>query len=1187
MSSVLVNLRRTILNVLILVLITTNLLAGTTGKISGRVIDAETGEGLIGVNVIVENTGMGASTDSEGIYFIINVPVGIFSVRAGMIGYTTQLMTEVSVRGDLTTEINFNMTVQVLESDQEVIVVAERPMVQKDLTSGRSIVSASEMAEMPVESLAGVIGTKAGIVSDAGGAIHIRGGRSSEVTYMIDGVPVTNLSSGGLGVGLETSAVQELQILSGTFNAEYGQAMSGIINIITKEGGEKYSGNLSAYMGDYYTENTRFFEHADEFDPSNIKNVELSLSGPVPGFGKNLNFFANGRYYDYGGLYRGVQEYSPNDVNYLTSKAVEELRDSPWGRAGLLNFAEPFTDLNEDGQLEPGSESYFDFDGNGSFTLGEPFRDINGDGRYNHNIDFNQNGYIDSEDWEFVDLNGDGVLTGDPFVDANHNGILDGEPYIDFNGNHMWDSGASGDSSIVRMNTSTRVNGMLKLTWRISPKMKLNTSIIHNSAQSQSYSMTNGFAYKYNPSGRPTNQSTSTSIIMDLRHSLNERMFYNIKGSFYQTTAKTFYIDVDPEELSEEKSFTYTDISQWADFLSDAVADPVSGIGMGSYYGSVSDSLLILKSDMTVSFYDSLSIGGDMFYVEDFFGQNTWTLGITNTWEEMSAPSWIEALTTPGITEWVKQIRFEFVINDLKKAYFLPNEISEQPVNEYLAGGHSHSYSQRINRTYLMSGDLTWQINNTHQFKGGVGFKTHSMAYKAYTVFVQKNLDWVPTIKDTESSFSNDSYDNWLTDAVSKLSLNTRTPREAYVYLQDKIELTDMIVNIGLRYDYFDPNYFVPSDYRDPENPKYWMYTLASSDSARIDTFFQFAGEVTAFDQILDTLDANGEPWRDYNGFYEDTEPVHQFSPRIGVAYPITDKGIIHFSYGHFFQTPTFSYLYSNPEMEISTASNESRLGNANLKPQKTVTYEIGLQQELTSDLGIEIIAFYKDFSGLLSLDQYEKYNTVSYMVYSNRDYGDTRGITFSINKRRTGLLSASADYTYLVAQGNASDPLALFYANQSDPPAEVIKQVLPLNWDQTHTINVNISLSEPQKWGVSILTKYGSGLPYTPTYQGSSLDAPNSDRKPDYFNVDINMHKDVVIAGLHWTVFAKIYNALNIQNERSVFSDTGRATYSLIPTYTPDNGNIYGRHSLTDYLTRPTYFSSPRQFRIGFSTSF
>ncbi|NQV29481.1 MAG: TonB-dependent receptor [Candidatus Marinimicrobia bacterium] len=1183
MNSALANPCRSILKVFLLGLLISSIFGGTTGKISGRVIDAETGEGLPGVNVIVEGTGMGASTDGEGIYFIINVPVGVFSVRAGMIGYTTQLMTEVSVRGDLTTQIDFPMTVKVLESDEEVIVVATRPMVQKDLTSGRSIVSAAEISEMPVESLAGVIGTKAGIVSGADGSMHIRGGRSSEVTYMIDGVPVTNLSSGGLAVGLENSAVQELQILSGTFNAEYGQAMSGIINIITKEGGQKYQGNLSAYMGDYYTENTRFFEHGDEFDPMNIKNLEMSLSGPVPGFNNKLSFFANGRLYDFGGLYRGVREHTPNDVNYLTSKAVEELRDSPWGRAGLLNFAEPFTDLDGDGKLAEGSESYFDFDGNGSFTVGEPFKDVNGNGRYDHNVDFNQNGFIDNEDWEFIDLNGDGVLSGDPFVDANFNGVLDGEPYIDFNGNQLWDSGASGDSSVVRLNTSSRVNGMLKLTWKITPKMKLNTSIIHNSASSVGYSQ----SYKYNPDGRPTNKSTSTSIIMDLRHSLNERMFYNIKGSFYQTTAQTYYLDVDPADLSEDMELVYTDMALLADFLTESAVDQKSGIGMGSYYGSPGDSLLILKSDMLVSFNDSIVADGVTYYAENVFGRNFWSIDLTNTWEDTEGPLYADFFNSDFFRDFVKQVKFEFVINDLKKAYFLPNEISEQPDNEYLAGGHSHAFSERINQTYLMSGDLTWQMNNTHQVKAGVGFKTHKMQYKAYTVFVQENLDWIPTIKDTESSFSNDSYDNWLTDAVSKLSLSTRNPREAYIYLQDKIELQDMIVNIGLRYDYFDPNYFVPSDYKDPENPTYWLYTLASSDSAEIDTFFQFSGEVTAYDEILDTLDARGEPWKGYNDFYVDTEPVHQFSPRVGVAYPITDKGIIHFSYGHFFQIPTFSYLYANPEMEISTASNESILGNANLKPQKTVTYEIGLQQELSADLGIEIIAFYKDFSGLLSSDQYEKYNTVKYTVYANRDYGDTKGITLSINKRRTGLLSASADYTYLVAQGNASDPLALFYANQSDPPAEVVKQVIPLNWDQTHTVNVNISLVQPRKWGVSILTKYGSGLPYTPTYQGSSLDAPNSDRRPDFFNVDINMHKDVDFAGLHWTVFAKIYNALNIQNERSVFSDTGRATYSLIPTYTPDNGNVYGRHSLADWLTRPNYFSSPRQFRIGFSTSF
>ena len=195
MRATLVRPNNPIFTALLILLLFSLSFAGTTGKISGRVVDAETGEPLPGVNVIIDGTGMGASTDLDGLYFIINIPVGNYSVRASMMGYNTMITQEVAVRGDLTTTVEFNMTVKVLESDQEVIVVAERPMVQKDLTSGRAIVGAEEIKEMPVESIAGIIGTKAGIVAEADGSLHIRGGRSSEVTYMIDGVPITNPSS--------------------------------------------------------------------------------------------------------------------------------------------------------------------------------------------------------------------------------------------------------------------------------------------------------------------------------------------------------------------------------------------------------------------------------------------------------------------------------------------------------------------------------------------------------------------------------------------------------------------------------------------------------------------------------------------------------------------------------------------------------------------------------------------------------------------------------------------------------------------------------------------------------------------------------------------------------------------------------------------------------------------------------
>lgn len=1137
------------------------ILAGTTGKISGRVIDAETGSGLPGVNVMIENTVLGASTDPDGLFFVINVPVGKYTVRAEMIGYTPMRVTEVEVRSDLTTEVNFQLRVRVLESDQEVVVVAERPMVQKDLTSGRSIVSSDEIKEMPVESLSGVISTKAGIVSGAGGAIHVRGGRSSEVAYMIDGVPVTNPAWGGLGVGLENSAVQELQILSGTFNAEYGQAMSGIINIVTKEGGQDFTGSFSGYLGDYNSTNTHVFEYADQFDAMNIRNLEGSLSGPlpIPGLKDKFSFFVSGRLYSNGGLYRGVREHTPNDVNFLTSRQVEDLRDSPYGRAGLLNFAEPFIDIDGDGTLAPGSEAFIDFDGNGDYDPGEPFRDVNGNNWYDHNLDLNFDGVTDAEEREFIDLNGDGILNGDPFFDYNGNGVLDGEPFIDFNSNGVWDDGASGDDAVVRLNTIDRYNMQGKLTWRITPKMKLNINTLRNVSETQGYSR----LYKYNPDGRSTSNNSSTSFILDFTHSLSEKLFYNIKGSYYESYSKTAFNDVEPDELTESITLKFNDLNQMASDIA------LGSFDEGQYHGPREDGMLILMN--TIFLQDST--GNEFSFTIDVPSQT----GLASLLDYY-------VTNVPG---FFISGRVEMILSDTKNALFLPNEISQVPDNEFYAGGHSHGFTERRNQTYLASAAVTWQKNNTHQFKTGLGVKQHIMDYRTFSVVVEKGEDWIPTARTTETSFANDSYENWLSEAVSNMKFTDRQPFEFYYYLQDKIELTDMIVNLGLRYDYFNPNYFQPADYKDPNNPRYYSYTVETGDVGVYDTLFSEAGEVGDFVEILDTLNALGDPWLDHSEFYQEVEPVHQFSPRIGVAYPITDRGIIHFSYGHFFQIPTFAYLYSNPEMEISTDNFGSTLGNAGLKPQKTVTYEIGLQQQLTDDLGIELIAFYKDFAGLLSSEIQERYNTVRYTVYSNKDYGNSKGITFSVTKRRTGLLSAAADYTYQVAQGNSSNPLEVFNANQSDPPLEVTKKVIPLDWDQRHTVNINVSLSKPRDWGVTALMKYGSGLPYTPSFQGFRVDKPNSDRKPTYFNVDLNAHKDVEVMGLHLNVFAKVYNLFDTMNERFVFNDTGRATYSLIPTYTPDYGNQAGRHSLADWLNRPNYFSAPRQFRVGVSVAF
>jgi outer membrane receptor protein involved in Fe transport len=232
------------LSLALLVLCAASVFAGTYGKIVGKAVDKKTGEPLPMVNVVLEGTTIGGSTDIEGRITIISVPPGTYSARASLIGYATQVVTKVVVRADLTTNIQFDMTESTITIGTEVVVVAERPMINKDETSKTSIISAETFSDLPVTSFQQVIALQAGFVTDASGEMHARGGRSNEVVYLVDGVVTRDPMSGGMGTQLDKYAIQELQVLTGGFSAEYGQALSGVVNIVTKEGGSKYSGRI-------------------------------------------------------------------------------------------------------------------------------------------------------------------------------------------------------------------------------------------------------------------------------------------------------------------------------------------------------------------------------------------------------------------------------------------------------------------------------------------------------------------------------------------------------------------------------------------------------------------------------------------------------------------------------------------------------------------------------------------------------------------------------------------------------------------------------------------------------------------------------------------------------------------------------------------------------------------------------
>jgi outer membrane receptor protein involved in Fe transport len=422
-----------------------------------------------------------------------------------------------------------------------------------------------------------------------------------------------------------------------------------------------------------------------------------------------------------------------------------------------------------------------------------------------------------------------------------------------------------------------------------------------------------------------------------------------------------------------------------------------------------------------------------------------------------------------------------------------------------------------ISRTYNF--DLTSQVNQVHQFKTGVEFKDHEL-----TLY---EID--PTFKSYLSGSSRFFFNYY-----------RHKPYEMAVYLQDKIELQDMVINAGLRFDYFEPD-----------------AVKLSSDE------FPEEGQTVAL------------------------ETSSQLSPRLGVAHPISDKGVLYFSYGHFFQIPTYEYIYTNSELELR----DNEIVPGDLKPQKTVIYEVGFRQELIPDLALNVTGFYKDITNLIATKRFKLTAAESYFQYVNRDYGNVKGVTIELSRRLRGLLGFDVNYTYQVAEGNASDPDAEHDDWSANLRRQPEKQVVPLDWDQTHTLNASVTLSQPDNWSVGLIGKYGSGLPYTPVdTKGHRTGEENSERKPAQMNFDLNARKELIWGNLYGrdlqtAIFVRVYNLFDQKNEIRVWSSTGRATYNLNPYENlVEDG---GEELRLDYINRPHFYSEPRKVLVGFEVQF
>ena len=404
--------------------------------------------------------------------------------------------------------------------------------------------------------------------------------------------------------------------------------------------------------------------------------------------------------------------------------------------------------------------------------------------------------------------------------------------------------------------------------------------------------------------------------------------------------------------------------------------------------------------------------------------------------------------------------------------------------------------------TFNARGDMTWQVGRNNEIRSGFDLKRHNLSY--FDVYDPKRL--YPYITDFD-----------------------KHPIEGAAYVQDKIELSSLVVSLGLRFDY--------ANQRAPFRVNPLDSTLISPSRAKT-----------------------------------------QWSPRLGVAHPISDRTSLHFSYGRFFQNPDYERLYENSQYDVHVAA--PIFGQPDLDAERTTEYEVGITHQFSQTFTAAFTAYYKDITGLIGTEYYPPFvdgRYVGYYLYVNEAYANDKGFEARLTMRRSKYLAGTVTYTYSVAKGSASSEL------ENYPSTTQSTLLYPLDQDRTHLLNANVSLTFPPEDGPMILGSYplentywnailrlSSGAPYTPSSRRNSFVPKNSARMPMTYQIDIEFGKAWKIGHITFEPFVEVLNLTDHKNVLYVWPDTGE------PDVTYDTN-----HS-REYLEDPSNYGPPRQVRLG-----
>ncbi len=1220
-----------------------------TGSLKGKVTDKKTGEPLPFVSILIENRGTqvsGGSSDFDGNYFIKPVDPGTYDVVVSYVGYQTMRQTGVVINSNIITFLNLALNSAGIELKDVEVIAYSVPLIQKDGGASGGTVTRDQIAKMPGRSANSIATTVAG-ASDAGtgGGISIRGSRTENTYYYIDGVKVP----AGAGTGLPKSAIEEVQVITGGVPANYGDVTGGLINITTRGPSRTFFGGVeyltSGYkVGDDITDIIGLDKYA-------FNQLEASLSGPLlfkrDSVGNKekplIGFFLSGQY-------TNVVDPSPS---YLG-----DIRVNPTLRSQLL--------ANPAVLLPAGGNDY-------TIGYGSQFLRTGDVETVKTRQNAGQTSYLAS---------GKIDITTTPTVTLTVGGSFDYSNRQDYNRNN---SLLNPENNVRTKETTWR--SFIKYTQRFTNRSEEEerTATIKNAF----YSLQFDYSHYQNSVQDYTHGDDLWNYGYVGRFNTYRAPQFELQGARWvqigeRDTLVTFSPGSANPALAALNSFYFNALPHEQYPIPNLFGAQITGGDYLGYYQDFTETSnrgVLWNGARPLSLYDLWNNIGrregtyskrnnDQIRFTATgsadIGQHAVSLGVE--YEQLTQRRY--DLAPVGLWTRARQLT-NFHLQNWESDTMPASQIVEIPGSPFpffyhrrLVGDDQQFFDRSLRSSLGLDPNGSDYIDvdalSPDVFALDM-FSPDELINNGNGLVNFVGYDYLGNVLTRKPSFDD------FFDAKDERGAYTRqqAPFEPIYmagYVMDKFAFDDIIFNVGVRVDRYDANQNVfkdkylwreaykagdavpDADLRNalsnrPSNigDDYVVYVNSYESPSQIkgyrdgDTWYNANGvELTDGNSLQEggsirpyliggdqRTDLSGSPLS--KGAFTDYTPVVNVMPRVAFSFPISDEAVFFAHYDVLTQRPSSGQSRINLAALAYIENTGDVQTNPALKPTKTIDYELGFQQVLSKSSSLKLSAFYRELR-----DQIQVRNVVNawprdYRTYDNFDFGTVKGFTATFDLRRTGNVWMRASYTLQFADGTGSGPNTGINLINSGQPN--LRTISPLDFDQRHRFQTTFDFrygggkdyNGPmlfgkailQRTGINVVSILGSGTPYSRSSQvvsegtGASnyrLDGTlNGARLPWQFTTDLQLDRDIPLTfgggegekakSANLNIYLLVTNAFNTQNITGVYRYTGSPNndgyLAQLNDRTQVDPDAY-RDMYTLKINNPGNYGAPRTIRLG-----